>query len=143
MANQQHDQPAGPVAPLHFEQPADHSLRVPAPGAARAVGRPGMTPDRSTVPGHWSPKVPAATVLHRPLTQYGTAQEILDVFQPGPDGVWTKADFEQAPASDEEQRKVHPINRAPLRPAAHGYALGGGEPAARVAALASGGDPEG
>jgi len=97
--------------------------RQPAPGARRSPQKPGMTPDRSTIIGQAREVAPPATSRQRPLSQYGTAQEILRVFTPGADGVWDKSDFEQAPTSDEERRKALPTNLTPMRPVP-GFALG-------------------
>ena len=53
---------------------------VKAPGAVASPQMPGQVPDRSTVPGHFSTRVaPPSGPVRRPLTQYGTAQEIMHV----------------------------------------------------------------
>jgi hypothetical protein len=79
---------------------------------------PGQVPDRSTVPGHFSTRVarPAGPV-RRPLTQYGTAQEIMHVF-PAPNEEPDKSEFEQATASVEELRKAYPWQLPPDGPTA-------------------------
>jgi hypothetical protein len=82
-----------------------------------------MTPDYSTITGEAREVAPPAASLQRPVSQYGTAQEIMDVFNPGADGVWDKTDFEQAPTSDEERRKALPTALTPIRPVP-GFALG-------------------
>jgi len=84
-----------------------------APGAAASPQIPGQVPDRSTVPGHFSTRVPRPTgPVRRPLTQYGTAQEIMHVF-PAPDEEPDKSEFEQATASDDELRKAYPWQLPP------------------------------
>jgi hypothetical protein len=89
---------------------------VPAPGAMTAPHMPGMTPDRTTVPTHVGEAVPAAGVKVRPLSQYGTAEELARVFKRKPMDELEPADFEQAPASLEEMRKAIPANLTPMRP---------------------------
>ncbi|HEY7032918.1 MAG TPA: hypothetical protein VH482_16355 [Thermomicrobiales bacterium] len=90
----------------------------PAPGAVASPQIPGQVPDRSTVPGHFSTRVarPAGPV-RRPLTQYGTAQEIMHVF-PAPNEEPDKSEFEQATASVEELRKAYPWQLPPDGPTA-------------------------
>jgi len=88
-----------------------------APGAVVSPQHPGTVPDRSTIPGQWSERVPRAAVVRRPLTEYGTAQHIADVYAPsGEGGVWTPRDFEQAPAAYEELRRADPRLLPPQRP---------------------------
>jgi len=53
--------------------------------------------------------------VRRPLTQYGTAQEIMGVF-PAPNEEAEKAEFEQATASVEELRKAYPWQLPPEGP---------------------------
>ncbi|HKG24193.1 MAG TPA: hypothetical protein VKB09_01020 [Thermomicrobiales bacterium] len=87
-----------------------------APGAAASPQIPGQVPDRSTVPGHFSTRVPRPSgPVRRPLTQYGTAQEIMGVF-PAPNEEAEKAEFEQATASVEELRKAYPWQLPPEGP---------------------------
>jgi hypothetical protein len=87
-----------------------------APGAAASPQMPGQVPDRSTVPGHSAARVPRAVgPIRRPLTQYGTAQEIMHVY-PAPDDDPQPAEFEQSPASLEELRKAYPWQLPPLGP---------------------------
>jgi hypothetical protein len=91
-----------------------------APGAVASPQVPGMTPDRSTVPGHEAdrPGRVSAAGKRRPLAEYGTAQRIAGVYQPsGEGGTWTPKDFEQAPSTYEELRKVDPRLLTPVRPA--------------------------
>lgn len=59
------------------------------------------------------------------------------VFRPGADGVWTKERFEQAPSSDEEQRKANPAALTPIRPVP-GFALGTSSGADLTAQLEAG-----
>jgi hypothetical protein len=99
------------------------TYRQPAPGGRRSPQKPGMTPDYSTITGQANDVAPPATTVRRPISQYGTAQEIMQVFTPGADGVWDKTDFEQAPTSNEEQRKALPTALTPIRPVP-GFALG-------------------
>lgn len=88
----------------------------PSPGASKSPQRPGQTPDWSNLPGHQRRQAPrVAGAVRRPLTQYGTAQEILDVY-PSPDAEATKGQFEQAPASAEEMRKAYPWQLPPSGP---------------------------
>ncbi len=94
-----------------------------APGGRRSPQKPGMTPDYSTITGQAVEVAPPATSKLRPISQYGTAQEIMQVFTPGADGVWDKTDFEQAPSSYQEQRTAHPAALTPIRPVP-GFALG-------------------
>lgn len=89
----------------------------PAPGASVSPQRPGMTPDRSTIPGYFTARVPRATTKRRPLTQYGTAEEIMRVFKKAPEEQITPKHFEQATASFEELRKAYPWELPPARPA--------------------------
>jgi hypothetical protein len=96
-----------------------------------------MTPDFSSIPGEALPKAPRASNPRRPLSQYSTAQEIMRVFRPGADGVWTKERFEQAPSSDEEQRKANPAALTPIRPVP-GFALGTSSGADLTAQLEAG-----
>jgi hypothetical protein len=88
----------------------------PAPGAAASPQMPGQVPDRSTVPGHVGERVPRVVrPIRRPLTEYGTAQEIMHVF-PAPDEEPQPAEFEQATASVEELRKAYPWQLPPTGP---------------------------
>ena len=105
------------------KKPLGKVAQVPAPGGSRSPQRPGATPDRSTVPGHHSLTAPRAGELRRPISQYGSAQEIMSVYAPGADGSWDKDNFEQATVAPEEARKDHPANLTPSRPVP-GFALG-------------------
>ncbi len=91
---------------------------VPAPGAMVSPQAPGMVPDWTTVPGHIGEPTPAATTKVRPLSQYGTAEELAGVFKRKPMDQLEPADFEQADASLEELRKANPADLSPIRPAA-------------------------
>jgi hypothetical protein len=87
-----------------------------APGAVASPHIPGQVPDHSTVPGHFSLRVaPPVGRVRRPLTEYGTAQEIMHVF-PAPNEEPDKSEFEQATASVEELRKAYPWQLPPVRP---------------------------
>jgi hypothetical protein len=118
-------------------RPLGKAAQTPSPGARRSPQRPGATPDRSTVPGHHSEKVAPAEELRRPLTQYASAQEVMNVYTPDADGVWTKERFEQAPVAAEEARKAHPANLTPNRPVP-GFALGSSTQTDAAAALEAG-----
>jgi len=96
----------------------------PAPGASVSPQHPGMTPDESSTPGHTNFTVPKAVSTRRPLTQYGTAQEIMHVFTKIPEDKITAGDFEQATASFEELRKADPSRVPPVRPAQPALATG-------------------
>lgn len=97
-----------------------------APGAVASPQIPGQVPDRSSVPGEGAlPVVPPATPPRRPLTEYGSAQRIMRVFEPRDGNHDDPERFEQAPSSYEEMRKANPSLRTPLRPSA-GYALSDG-----------------
>ncbi len=77
-----------------------------------------MTPDRSTIPGHHFIQAPAPLGAPiRPASEYLTAEE-LGHFLPTLDEVAEPGDFEQAPASPEEMRKVLPWQTPPRRPTA-------------------------
>ena len=96
----------------------------PAPGASVSPQRPGMTPDRSTIPGKFSTQVSRPGTKRRPLTQYGTAEEIMKVFKKVPEEQITPKNFEQATASYEELRKAYPWELPPVRPAQPALAAG-------------------
>jgi len=118
--------------------PSGRLFMPQAPGAVKSPQVPGEVPDRSTIPDEGVLPVPPPAVQgesRRPLTQYGTAEEIM--------GVYDKKDvsdptrFEQTPPSPEEQRKAFgPMLRTPQRPTP-GYALAGGTrmPNSRLAML--------
>jgi hypothetical protein len=96
---------------------------------------PGMVPDRSSVPGHHGVVVPAAErPVRRPLTEYGTAQQIMRMYRAAPGDEMNPKRFESVPVSDEEIRKADPDLGRPMRPLP-GYALGRGAGAATVEAF--------
>jgi hypothetical protein len=98
-------------------------LRYPrAPGAVSSPHMPGQVPDHSTVPGHFSVRVPRAPIGRRSLSEDGTTQEIMDVFRPDANGEMTPEGFEQATASHEEMLKATPDNLPPDHPVP-GYRL--------------------
>ena len=101
-------------------------LASEAPGAVSSPQLPGEVPDRSTVPGHHSTRVPRATNVQRPLTEYGTAQALMNVFAAPPGKEMEPSRFEQATAAYEEMRKAYPAELPPSRPAP-GYALERGD----------------
>ena len=77
---------------------------------------PGAIPNFTTVPLHVGEPTPAAVEKIRPLSQYGSAEEISSVFKREPMDKIQPGDFEQADASFEELRKVAPANLTPIRP---------------------------
>lgn len=87
-----------------------------APGAVRSPQVPGQVPDRSSVPGQYAVRFAAAPNAPKPLTEQGTAQGILRLFQPKPGQELKPEDFEQAPPSYEEQRKAYLNLLPPVRP---------------------------
>jgi hypothetical protein len=89
---------------------------TPAPGGMIAPHQPGMQPDWTRVPTHEGEPIPPARVKVRPLTQYGTAEEMVGVFKQKPADQLEPADFEQAPASPEEMRHSDPALLTPIRP---------------------------
>lgn len=89
---------------------------IPAPGAMTSPQAPGAIPNYTTIPGHIGETTPAATEKIRPLSQYGSAEEISSVFKKKPMDQIQPADFEQADASAEELRKIDPSNLTPIRP---------------------------
>ena len=109
-----------------------------APGGSRGAKAPGMTPDRSSVPGQFAERAPKAASLTRPLTQYGTAQEFSGVFRRVPPGQMKPEDFEQADASFEELRKAVVAEWPPERPVAAIAPLEPAETAETVAELSAG-----
>lgn len=123
----------GPFEPEVRERNRPKAIK--APGAVSSPQMPGQVPDRSTVPGHFSTRVaPPAAPVRRPLTQYGTAQEIMHVY-PAPNEEPEIAEFEQATAALEELRKAYPWQRTPKRPTAAfdlGYGVAAEAPAITV-----------
>ncbi len=88
---------------------------IPAPGAMVSPQAPGMVPDWTTVPTHTGEATPAAQAKVRPLSQYGSAESLAEVFTKFGDAI-QPTDFEQADASYEEVRKQLPSNLTPRRP---------------------------
>jgi hypothetical protein len=87
-----------------------------SPGASHSPQRPGETPDRSDIPGEFvAVSPPIEGVPLRPLTEYGTAQEISNLM-PAPTEAAEPSDFEQPPASFQENRKAYPWQLPPVRP---------------------------
>ncbi len=118
----------GGVRPRRRSQPAEldnKSTRrmmpdLPdAPGAVQSPQIPGMTPDKSTIPGHGVAVVPKPSLgKRRPIAQYGTAEEIVAIYRPsGEGGAWIPDDFNGARSPLEELRKVDPLLTQPERPA--------------------------
>ena len=89
---------------------------IPAPGAMTSPQAPGAVPNYTTIAGHIGEATPPATTKVRPLSQYGTAEEIASVFKKKPMDQMLPEDFEQADASAEELRKLDPANLTPIRP---------------------------
>ena len=78
------------------------------------------------MPGQYARRVPRATSVRRPLTEYGTAQAIMNVFAAKPGQENEPSRFEQATASNEDRRKAYPARPPPPRPGP-GYALQHGD----------------
>jgi hypothetical protein len=62
---------------------------------------------------HWVPRRVAP--VPRPISEYGTAQQIMQVF-PSPDAEASPTQFEQALPSDDEMRKAFPWQLPPAGP---------------------------
>ena len=93
--------------------------RFGAPGARMSPQMPGQVPDRSGVPGHGQLPIEANPGAELPLSQFGTAQEIIGVYAVDPNDpehATNPARFEQATASYEEVRKADPSLLTPVRP---------------------------
>ena len=107
---------------------ADHETPTApvAPGGSISPQVPGARPDRSNIPGHGQLPVPPTLGVRRPLTEYGTTQQIMGVFAPKPGEAMEPARFEQATVSWEEARKAYPAQLPAQRPGP-GYALDRGE----------------
>lgn len=97
-----------------------------APGGGSSPQKPGQAPNRSTIPGQYRVRVPRVEHPTRPLTEAGTAQEIMGVYAAKPGAEMDPARFEQATASYEELRKAYPAQLPPGRPRP-GYALETGD----------------
>ena len=104
-----------------------HRANVPgAPGATWSPQVPGQVPDRSSVPDHGELPVELPTgEVRRPVSEYGTAQRIMGVYELATGEADDPGRFEQATATYEEVRKADPSLRTPVRPTA-GYALSDG-----------------
>src|SRR5690242_11985678 len=73
-------------------------LAPPAPGAVASPQMPGMVPDRSTVPGHHSLTVPPAErPVRPPITEFGTAQRIMGMYEAAPGQEMNPKRFESVP----------------------------------------------
>lgn len=127
-------------AAVHNTGQNETPMAPDAPGGTASPQVPGARPDRSSIPGHGVLPVPPATVVHRPLTQYGTAQEIMGVYAPKPGEAMDPARFEQATATWEEVRKAYPAQLPAQRPAP-GFALKTGDAIASEAQAIGGLDP--
>lgn len=115
-----------------------------APGAVDSPQEPGQVPDRSTVPEHGQLPVPLPEEgARRPLTEYGTSQRVMHVYEKEGLDPLDPERFVQAPPGYEERRKANPMLRKPLRPLA-GYALAvsGTRLNEQLAALAAQADAE-
>lgn len=130
-------QPGDPIDPRRANLPG-------APGATWSPQVPGQVPDPSSVPDHGELPVelPVGEV-RRPITEYGTAQRIMGVYEVSVGNVDDPGRFEQATATYEEVRKADPALRTPVRPTA-GYALSEGTRIANpdLAALSAGADTD-
>lgn len=97
-----------------------------APGAVSSPQMPGEVPDRSSIPGEdVLPVPPPAGEVRRPLSEYGSAQQIMGVYAAAEGKEDDPARFEQTTATYEELRKANPALRTPVRPTP-GYALSDG-----------------
>ena len=96
----------------------------PAPGAVSSPQQPGKTPDRSSIPGHFSTRVSRPASKRRPLTQYGSAEEIMNTYKRVPEDEIKPEHFEQATASFEELRKATLALLPPARPATRAVEAG-------------------
>ena len=119
-------------------KPASSERTPPAPGGTRGSKAPGMTPDRSSVPGEFTERLPKAASLVRPLSQYATAQEFSGVFRRAAPDQMKPEDFEQADASFEELRKSIVAEWPPERPVAAIAPLEPAETAETAGELAAG-----
>jgi hypothetical protein len=107
------------TTPSLTSDPPRQRIAGATPGAGRSPQMPGQVPDRSGVPGHGQLPVPPTAGPIRPLSQFGTAQEILGVYAPDPSQPGQETDparFEQATAAFEELRKADPALLTPIRP---------------------------
>lgn len=107
-----------------------------APGALTSPQIPGQVPDRSSISGEGVLPVPALVGdVVRPLSELGTSQVIMGVYDPVGGNENDPSRFEQENASYEEIRKALPQLRTPTRPA-NGYALADGTRVANSELLA-------
>lgn len=123
--------------------PSGRLFMPQAPGAVKSPQAPGEVPDRSTIPEEGVlPVPPPSGDIRRPLTQYGTSEEIMSVYDKEGFEETDPLRFEQAPPSYEEQRKAFSGTlRTPLRPQP-GYALADGKRMANTALAALQADAE-
>ena len=122
-------------------QEVDDTPQAPeTPGAIRSPQHPGQVPDRSTIPGQFSKRVPRARQVIRPLTEAGSAQSIMNVYAAKPGAEMDPMRFEQATATYEELRKAYPAQLPPPRPGP-GYALETGDRMASEMQATSGPGP--
>ncbi len=101
-------------------------LAPSTPGGAMSPQKPGQSPDRSTIPGQARRVSPKVDRVVRPLTEAGTAQEIMGVYAAKPGAEMDPARFEQATATYEELRKAYPAQLPSQRPGP-GWALETGD----------------
>jgi len=111
------------------------------PGGTSSPQKPGQMPDQLDVPGQARARAPRVDRVVRPLTQAGSAQEIMGVYAPKPGAEMDPARFEQATASYEEMRKAYPAQLPPQRPAP-GWALETGDALASEQQATGGAMPE-
>src|SRR5262245_22079953 len=88
---------------------------IPAPGAMTSPQQPGKVPDYVNIASLVGEPNLAATEKVRPLSQYGSAESMAEVFSRFGDAI-LPTEFEQADASNEEIRKENPANVTPRRP---------------------------
>lgn len=109
------------TVPATKDDPPRHRRAKASPGAGSSPQMPGQVPDRSGVPGQGQLPVPPVEAggPRVPLSQFGSAQEILGVYAVDPSQPGQATDparFEQATASYEELRKADPALLTPIRP---------------------------
>lgn len=139
---QRQHSPTDPEASQRHQDRDDTPQGPETPGAQFSPQHPGEVPDRSTVPGQYSTRVPRATSVRRPLTELGTAQAIMDVYAAPPGEEMEPSRFEQATATFEELRKAYPTEVPPVRPGP-GYALQHGDAQASEMQAIEGASPVG
>jgi len=101
-------------------------LAPESPGGNRSPQHPGQVPDHTALPGRPNRGVPRPRQILRPLSEQGTSQGIMGVYQAAPGQEMDPSRFEQATATYEELRKAYPAQLPPTRPTP-GYFLTHGD----------------